>query len=108
MILHDEQALKNFDERGGKFTDIVVLVDDNSSIEKIQSSSPIALFKKTLEQFDFAADYKRITVLKGGFKEWSSRYPDFVCGPHQQIFSIKSVSKKCFYCISVYIYFTDI
>lgn len=109
MILHDKQALELFNKRGEKYTDVVVLVDNSSSVDTMKSSSPIALLKKSLEKLDNATDYKRIAVLKGGFEEWSSTYPDFVWRYKKK--SSMNVSKihvflaSCliYYCIHNYI-----
>lgn len=95
MILHDKQALDLFAKRSKKFTDVVVLVDNNSSVETMKSSSAIALFKHSLEKYDNAADYKRIAVLKGGFEEWQNTYPDYVTHYQKRKSTMSNVSKLC-------------
>lgn len=94
MILHDKDAYELFKKRGEKFTDIVVLVDNKSSVETMKPSSPIAMFKHTLEELDNAEDYKRIAVLKGGFEEWQNKYPNCVVRYEKKKSSMHNVRRK--------------
>ncbi|XP_051157632.1 ubiquitin carboxyl-terminal hydrolase 8 [Leptopilina boulardi] len=75
-LFKDKATKQLFENR--KSSDIVVLLDWYSSEEFLKCNDRLNTMKDLLQNWDPGAEYKRIVILQGGYKEWLNRYPQFV------------------------------
>ncbi|KAJ8683799.1 hypothetical protein QAD02_019591 [Eretmocerus hayati] len=85
LLTNDEKAYKRFEKRSAQYTDVIVLVDSNSSVETMENDSSINFIKESFEKWDACTRYKKIAVLKNGFEEWKKKYPEKVFIPSESL-----------------------
>ncbi|KYN02885.1 PREDICTED: ubiquitin carboxyl-terminal hydrolase 8-like [Cyphomyrmex costatus] len=89
---NDKHSYDLFVNRSAQHTDILVLLDWNTTQETLTPYIHINLLKDIFEKWDPGIKHKKIKILNGGYQEWLERYPAFTTNPSIEVPEFKTVT----------------
>ncbi|XP_011065993.1 PREDICTED: ubiquitin carboxyl-terminal hydrolase 8-like isoform X3 [Acromyrmex echinatior] len=89
---NDKHSYDLFVNRSAQHTDILVLLDWNTTQETLTPCTHINLLKDIFEKWDPGIKHKKIKILNGGYQEWWERYPAFTTNPSIEVPEFKIVA----------------
>ncbi|XP_018050969.1 PREDICTED: ubiquitin carboxyl-terminal hydrolase 8-like [Atta colombica] len=89
---NDKHSYDLFVNRSAQHTDILVLLDWNTTQETLTPCIHINLLKDIFEKWDPGIKHKKINILNGGYQEWWERYPAFTTNPSIEVPEFKIVT----------------
>ncbi|XP_011690756.1 PREDICTED: ubiquitin carboxyl-terminal hydrolase 8-like isoform X2 [Wasmannia auropunctata] len=90
-LANDKHSYDLFVNRSSRNTDVLILLDWNSTQDTLTPYTHVNVLKNIFEKWDPGTDHKRIKILNGGYQAWLERYPAFTTNPNIQMPEIKYV-----------------